>query len=927
MSGKYSNISGHCWSFWGASHGETAAMPSLSVHCRVQHSRHVCRCFVLAALGWILLVVPITVLAQASGSRGSVPGNVLSTATDASAEPRDPEGLDAEPYRRSPSGLLYPWPRLSAYDLSGVGGRHFGGEASVGVLGVFGKRDNAWYNEYKDLRSSGLYLNYFEFEANDSEQATYFEAIGGGLGYDDQYAATRFGRYNDWQINLQYNQIPHVYTTTYRSLWRGVGSDQLTLQGLAPGGNTDAATTQQDITTALAATAESELSVTRRQGSIHVNKPINHAWRVYGHYAQEKREGARPFGAVFGGGGGSGNAEIAESIDYDTHDIGAGVGYAHGKQQFNVETQISLFRNNIDSMRFENPLFIATNTIQGVLPQLFTGGRYDLYPDNDYYSVRGQYARTMPNLWQGRFTGVVALGKMVQDDELLAPSEYRLAGGTINGVATDNVWNTPAALSQDSAEAEINTLLLDFGLNLRPTQRLGLRGKVRYYAIDNQSDYQACNPLTGQWGRLLNDGSGGNFVIPNATPGNNSAGASPQAYDNTGCDLAATRDLDLVPSSGSVPIKSVPYDYSKLNFLLAGNYRLSRGQNIDTKLAREEYRRDHRARKKTAENSVELGYINRAFAFGNLRISGHYGRRRGSAYDLNANDDYLSAGLGPEPVAGDVHSWLRGPSGLRKFDIADRDMFSISSRLQILAGPATDAGLGVQYNNIQYPDSDFGRTDAQYLTRANLDLNYQPTSRFGLWGYYGYQQGSLQQYGVAPTFSFQGGGCVVGQEGATADNWQDYCSTVSSDNTLFPSQLAWGVESKDRAHTVGSGFFYDLGLARLEVDYTFSYTVTAIDYTYNAAGQGFDNQTLALVGDGMSDLTSQRHILNLNLLVPVNRSVAVGTLYRYEMAKIADWHYDGVEENPVPAPNAVYLDAGPQDYHVNVVGLLMQVTF
>ena len=47
---------------------------------------------------------------------------------------------------------------------------------------------------------------------------------------------------------------------------------------------------------------------------------------------------------------------------------------------------------------------------------------------------------------------------------------------------------------------------------------------MRYYDTDNRTEYLACNPLTGQWGRLLNNGSGGSFVTPNLTVGNNPAG-------------------------------------------------------------------------------------------------------------------------------------------------------------------------------------------------------------------------------------------------------------------------------------------------------------------------------------------------------------------------------------------------------------------
>ena len=883
-----------------------------------------------AALPAAALLLSLSAAARADTGVGvdTQLGNALNPNTIDTVPARDPEGLDIERDRRSPSGLLYPWPKLPPDTRTTRGGWVWSGQAELGGLAVGGDEDSAWFRQYKDLQT-GPYLNNFWLRGNQPDQAMFFEGFGGAPGYRDQFFGASMGRYNDWQVDLFYNEIPHVYTDSYRPLWTGIGGGDLRLPTLTPGGRVDALTTQQDILGAIDSVEDTELSIVRRKGGFRIDKILSGPWRVYASYSKEHRDGARPFGAVFGGGGGGGNVEIPESIDYDTHEIRGGVHYTDALSALNLEAHVSMFRNNLDTMRFQNPLFITTNTILGITPQTFTHGIYDLYPDNDYYNVRAEYARSLPKLYRGRVTGVVSWSRMKQDDDLIAPSSYSLAGGSINGVPTDNVWNTPAALSRDSAEAEIDNLLLDFGLTLQPTAKLGVRGKVRYQSSDNKNDYIACNPLTGQWGRLLNDGSGGSFVVPNATPGNNPADTSPLAYDATGCNLAATRGLGLVPSSASVPIRSVPYEYSKLNLEIGGDYRITPGQLVDARLMREEYHREHRERDKTWEDSLKLGYVNRAFDFGTLRLHGLYGKRRGDDYDLNANDAFLSAFLGPEASAlnSDVHSWLRAPYGFRKFDIADRNILSLDGRFQWVAAEALDIGLGVQYDDIEYPNSDWGRTDTQRLAGASLDVNWQPSAKLGLWGYYGYQQGRIQQHGVAPTFSFQGGGCLIGRGGATVASWRDYCSIVAPDNTLFPSALAWDLESRDRNHALGAGLFYDFGKARLELDYTYSSGTSEIDYGYDATGQGFTPQQLALIGSGMPDLTTSQQILNLSLLVPINESLAVRALYRYEQGSINDWHYDGVADNPVPAANAVYLDAGPQDYHASVVGLLLQVGF
>ena len=111
-------------------------------------------------------------------------------------------------------------------------------------------------------------------------------------------------------------------------------------------------------------------------------------------------------------------------------------------------------------------------------------------------------------------------------------------------------------MSRPSADARIDTTLADVGIILNPSRALAVRGKVRYFDTDNSTEYLACNPQTGQWGRLLNNGSGGSFVTPNLTVGNNPAGTQNTGYNGTRCDSAATRALGLAPSAGDVPIGS-----------------------------------------------------------------------------------------------------------------------------------------------------------------------------------------------------------------------------------------------------------------------------------------------------------------------------------------------------------------------------------
>ena len=67
------------------------------------------------------------------------------------------------------------------------------------------------------------------------KSAFHLDAVGGGVGRDDQFYGVDVGRYNTWRVRGSFSETPHVFTSTYRSLWDGVGSAALTLRGPSPG--------------------------------------------------------------------------------------------------------------------------------------------------------------------------------------------------------------------------------------------------------------------------------------------------------------------------------------------------------------------------------------------------------------------------------------------------------------------------------------------------------------------------------------------------------------------------------------------------------------------------------------------------------------------------------------------------------------------
>jgi MtrB/PioB family decaheme-associated outer membrane protein len=841
---------------------------------------------------------------------------------------------DQEP-KRSPNGLLYkrtpPPPEPGART---AGGWEVSGVVEAGGSWSSGDTSDYFFRRYKDVGNGG-YIRYFDLSAEQEATASFLETYGGEVGRTDQFYSLTFGRYNAWQVNAFFDEIPSTYSTTYRSLWNGIGSGNVTLSTLPPGGSATPIDTQTNIRAVLATTPDSTIGLNRKTGGVRFDWNVGENWKLYASYTNQNRQGSRPFGMVFGGGDGGGNVDIPESIDYNTHDILAGLQYSDPLTSFNLQLSASLFRNGIDTMTVQNPLSIATSGIAGVSPQTFTAGRFDLYPDNDYYKVKAEYGRSLPSLWNGRFTASIAWTRSRQNDSLIAPTTFPLTGGTINGIPTTNVWNTTAALTQPTADAQIDSTLANVRLVVNPTPEFALTGNIRYYETDNSTAYTACNPLTGQWGRLLNDGSGTAIV------------STPQ-YLAAQCNLTAVQALNVAPDAGNIPIRSVPYDERQLVYSLTGDYRVSPKSNVTATFEQENLEPSNRERDKTWEYRLKIGYTNRGLADAVMLLSYEYDSRRGSDYVPNPYTAFYSASLGPIPTSPGTNmaNWIQTNGALRKYDLADRDQNIVKARVNWTGIPALNAGLALQYNGIRYPDSAYGRNGTNEQTSVSLSLDYQPEAAWGIYGYYTWQNAKMSQAGLqengcvmGTTYYFFSNGVVnttgtappgttlAGTTPVTPGNWPQVCTTASALSPLYPTSRTWTNSQRSTNQALAIGGHYDFPQARFDVNYTYVNGRTKTSYTYNAAAYDFTSDQLALIGAGMPDSVFIQNIVDAGVLVPITKALALRFYYRYENGRISDWHYDGVKQNPVPSSLAVYLDYGPQSYSASIAGVFVRYAF
>jgi hypothetical protein len=114
------------------------------------------------------------------------------------------------------------------------------------------------------------------------------------------------------------------------------------------------------------------------------------------------------------------------------------------------------------------------------------------------------------------------------------------------------------------------------------------------------------------------------------------------------------------------------------------------------------------------------------------------------------------------------------------------------------------------------------------------------------------------------------------------------------------------------------------------VDYSYANSSTNISYTYGSTGLSNVAATQAaaalLAGSALPNMTFVQQTINLKALVPLSKKMSFRLFDRYEIGKVKDWHYDGVIAGAVANYDSgtLLLDSGPQNYHTNVIGVLLQ---
>jgi MtrB/PioB family decaheme-associated outer membrane protein len=777
---------------------------------------------------------------------------------------------------RTPSGLLYPRaPRLPALVQSKTDPDTWRSAwAEVGYLANAGTTGTATFREYGDF-TPGAFINNAGFHTENHKTARYFSVNAGAVGRADQYYRVNFGKYGTYGATAFFDSTPHVFSTNSKILWSGAGTGSLELpNGLTPGASTIA-----QVEAAFRNTPLSEVKLTRDKAGFAMSYTPSERYEAYFRLSNEWRQGARGIGATFGMPNRSGVTELVEPIDYKTIDVAAGLRYKTEKLQANLSYVGSFFRNDTNTLIWENP-GLTSNAAGSFIPQL---GRMPLAPSNTYNTVKGDVAWVFsPKV---RFAGSASYAGMRQNADLLPPT---ISSGTIRGQATGaagNInlsnWNTTAALSQRTAGAALDTYNIFAQVVANPMQNLRLNFEVRGRGEDNKTNYLALNPLTGQYGYIALDGG--------LSPGNTR--------------FAGVYEPGTLGSR--VQIRNIPFARDYLDMTGRALYTLANRDKIQLTLTKRSIHNDRREVVNTDDNRVAAQYSSRAHEWGTYRFTYEYADLTGSEYN-----PYPYAFSETTTLPGYVPRFPTGtPPGdapftlneFRKYDVANRTQHVAKAQTNFILSEKLDVQFTGDYRSDQYK-ADYGLRNADvYNINAAAAYNMSVNTSFN--AYYSYQGRSRNVRNIAS-------GTLI--------------ASGAAGSSSYPLANTWTATNDDMSHVAGGGIHHQMDNVVIDINYTYLTATSIYGYTYASAAALSGGVSPAVAGNGFPDAGFVNQVLETNVLWNYTENIGIRGYYRLENERIGDFHYTGMTN---VINRNIYLGAIPQNYTAHVIGMFFQFKY
>jgi len=330
------------------------------------------------------------------------------------------------------------------------------GSITFGTKTLQSSRDSAKFGEFSNYNDKeGLVQGDVEIQYQRDDR--YLELHSENLGQGNRTFEVEAGKFGDYEISFEYEQLPQQLNFNSRTPFSNPGSTVLTLlPGNATSGSSQNLPVQKDVE------LEIDDHATQKFG---FRKLLGENTEITLSYNRSTKEGLRDSGGPVGRSGGTTRSVILPlPVDQNTNEASLTFARNGHQGQLQMEYFLSLFDNRIDSVVWQSPFdntgdasFVAT-------------ARISQLPDNGYHRLRLSGGWNFSD--STRASGTIEYGRMEQNETLLPFS--------INAGAN--------ALPRGDAQAEMHTIHILLNLASRPLENLNLGAKYRHYETINETE-------------------------------------------------------------------------------------------------------------------------------------------------------------------------------------------------------------------------------------------------------------------------------------------------------------------------------------------------------------------------------------------------------------------------------------------------------
>ena len=534
-----------------------------------------------------------------------------------------------------------------------------------GYRDIDGRRSSAKFQEYRVLEESP-FLDHLRLSLETKDKKHYIDFTALDSFKQDQSYLLRTGRYGDYELEIFWDQVPHLLSTTGRSLFTTTHEDsgvRLTL----PSG---VASTVQAATPAarasvlagfLANATPVDLSFLTSKAGFGLKYNLTDSLDFGVRYTFTQKDGTIPFGAGFGSPGGN-VVELPAPLFNRTHQVEAKTQYARPGWNMILGYTASIFDQGIDNITFDNPLSATSSPTASAL------GRTTMDPTNQAHNVFLSGGISLP--LQTRIMGKVSYGWRLQDESFVSH--------TINpALAAD----PGLVLPRSSFDGDVRTTLVALNGTSHPlaTWPLTLSSGYRFYDFNNRSP---------------------EIVFP----------------------ATVVRDTSLTVGSEV----NTPFSYRKHNAHLDAGYPLLSDLHVKLGYEWERWERDPKQREvptsdehflKTSLDYTPIDWLSLRAAY--RRSWRNIGNYTPQAHDVHVTTDIGGEAFVPDPLGQSIL--------LRKFDEADRTRDRVEILASIT--PIETLNFTATYSLIRddFGNSPLGLQDSRGWSLGG-DLAYSPFS-------------------------------------------------------------------------------------------------------------------------------------------------------------------------------------------------------